>query len=99
MLDFLLLIFGFVVIIVLVFSGILYFTASGSPARLGYGEEVVLMGDCRCRDWAGGFGASLSNSEILCMNICNRGWIQGGFVSAGEEIINIKNRKEVRGIL
>lgn len=38
-LDFLLSIFGFVVIIALVFSGILYFTASGSTARLDMAKK------------------------------------------------------------
>lgn len=37
--DFLLSIFGFVVIIALVFSGILYFTASGSTARLDMAKK------------------------------------------------------------
>lgn len=38
-LDFLLAIFGFVVILALVFSGILYFTASGSTARLDMAKK------------------------------------------------------------
>ncbi len=38
-LDLLLSIFGFVVIIALVFSGILYFTANGSPARLDMAKK------------------------------------------------------------
>lgn len=38
-LDFLLSIFGFVVIIALVFSGILYFTASGSTAQLDMAKK------------------------------------------------------------
>ena len=38
-LDFLLAMFGFVVILALVFSGMLYFTASGSTARLDMAKK------------------------------------------------------------
>lgn len=38
-LDFLLAIFGFIVILALVFSGILYFTAAGSSARLDMAKK------------------------------------------------------------
>lgn len=41
-LDFLLAIFGFVVIIALVFSGILYLTAGGSSARIDMAKKSSL---------------------------------------------------------